>query len=142
MKPLAFLPLALGVVITGCGRSAGLPEDTRKAAQQALQEGFAAFESRDYATARAKLDEALASGGVYAGSIVEARVKRAVAAAATGDMEFANAELAELEQTAPELDLVFAGRAFILKKQGKPAEARAALAKARQYNSQVQEFKD
>ena len=142
MKPALRFLLALIISAAGCGNSPELPEQVRVGAQQSLKEGLAAFESRDYATALAKLDEAIASGGVYSGSIVDARVKRAVALAATGDAAAANSELDELEQNAPDLDLIYAARSYILAKQGKAAEARAALAQARRYNRTVQEFKD
>ena len=58
----------------------------------------------------------------------------------TGKFDEALALLTSLEQGAPNLDQVFAARAFVLKKQNKLAEANAALAKARQYNRTIKEF--
>jgi Tfp pilus assembly protein PilF len=136
------VPLAIALAAAGCRRSTDLPEEKRKNAQQAYQEGVAAFESRDFTTARDKLNEAISSGAVYSGSIVDAKVRFAVATAATGDIGAATAQLDELEKNAPDLDLVYAARSYVLAKQGKLAESRAALAKARQYNRTVQEFKD
>lgn len=142
MKIAASLSMALVLLTVGCRRSNELAEDKRVAARQAYNEGVTALESRQYAVARDKLQEAISTGAIYSGSIVDAKVRLAVATAGAGDLSTASTQLNDLEQNAPELDLVFAAKAYVLAKQGKAAESRAALAKARQYNRTVQEFKD
>lgn len=142
MRIAASLSMALVLLTAGCRRSNELAEDKRVTARQAYNEGVTALEGRKYTVARDKLQEAISSGAVYSGSIVDARVRLAVATAGAGDLQTASMQLDDLEQNAPELDLVFAAKAYVLAKQGKAAESRAALAKARQYNRSVQEFKD
>lgn len=142
MKIAASLLIALAFITAGCRRSNELSEDKRVAAREAYNEGVAALESRQYAVARDKLQEAISSGAIYSGSIVDAKVRLAIATAGTGDLPAASTQLDDLERNAPELDMVFAAKAYVLAKQGKAAESRAALAKARQYNRSVQEFRD
>jgi hypothetical protein len=72
--------------------------------------------------------------------ISEAHVKRAICAAAMGDIPAANAELDKMARTAP--DLVYAARSYVLIKQGKKKAAKAAWAKARRINPSVEKFKD
>jgi Tfp pilus assembly protein PilF len=108
------------LTVVGCGSSAQVANQ-RETAGEAYAAGVAAFESRDYANAF---------------------LKRAVAAAATDDFETASADLDILERGAPNLDEVYAARAFVLLKQGKGSEAKAAFAKARQLNPRVQPFRE
>jgi tetratricopeptide (TPR) repeat protein len=135
------LVLSVMLMAVGCATKAQDPAD-REAAYKALDEGLNAFGQRDYATAEPKLTLALEKGALNPDSYGEAAVKRVVCWGAAGRYDEAYTELDRLEAGAPNLDQVAAARSYVLAKQGKAAESRAALAKARQYNRTVQEFKD
>ncbi len=123
----------------GCGDSGG-DVGTRQSASIAYGAGVDAFAKKDYPAACELLTQALDQGGLNSDLYADAMVKRAVCYGAAGKFDEALADLTKLEAGAPNLDQVFAARAFVLKKQGKVAEANAAMAKARQYNRMVKEF--
>ena len=126
----------------GCSSPADKLADVRRSAQEEFDAAMTAFDARDYATADAKLATALKLGGLHPDVYCEAAVKQAVCWAATGKTTEAISELDRLEPGAPNLDQIYAARSYVLAKQGKTAESRAALAKAKQFNRTVQEFKD
>ena len=140
----AFLTLASVVAasVVGCSSPADKLEDVRRTAQEEFDAAMTAFNARDYAAAETKLAAALKLGGLYPDLYCEAAVKQAVCWAAAGKTTEAMSELDRLEQGAPNLDQIYAARSYVLAKQGKVAESRAALAKARQLNRTVSEFKD
>jgi tetratricopeptide (TPR) repeat protein len=129
------------LTVVGCGSSAQVANQ-RETAGEAYAAGVAAFESRDFATAADKLTAAIDAHGLNPDQYANAFLKRAVAAAATDDFETASADLDILERGAPNLDEVYAARAFVLLKQGKGSEAKAAFAKARQLNPRVQPIRE
>ena len=135
LSALVFLPC---MILLGCGSSASAP--SRQEGAAALQSGLDAFAQKNYAAAAESLTNAIGSGVLNTDQYVEATLKRAMAWAAEGKYDEAIADLTKLEAGAPNLDQVFAARAFVLKKQGKVAEANAAMAKARQYNRTIKEF--
>jgi len=128
------------VALVGCGGSKEIA-DRRAQASALADEGLAAFQNRDYATAIAKLSDPVEHGGLNVDAYCDAAVKLAVAYAHEGKYAEADALLTKLEQGAPNLDQIFAARSFLLKKQGKAADSRVMLAKARQINRTIQEFK-
>lgn len=126
----------------GCSSAADNLEETRVASSAAYSEAVSAFNAKDYAKAEQSLNVALQPGGLMSDQYCDAVVKRAVCMASSGKVTEAAAELENLGLAATNLDALFAAKAYVLAKQGKTAESRAALAKARQYNRTVQEFKD
>ena len=126
----------------GCSSPADKLEDVRRSAQAEYDAAETDFSGRNYAAAGPKFDAALTLGGLNPDLYCEATVKRAVCWAATGKTAEAISELDRLEPGAPNLDQIYAAKSYALAKQGKAAESRAALAKARQANRTVQEFKD
>lgn len=140
----AFLTLAAvaAASVVGCSSPADKLEDVRRTAQEEFDAAMTAFNARDYAAAEAKLAAALKLGGLYPDLYCEAAVKQTVCWAAAGKTTEAMSELDRLEPGAPNLDQIYAARSYVLAKQGKVAESRAALAKARQLNRTVSEFKD
>jgi lipopolysaccharide biosynthesis regulator YciM len=124
----------------GCGGTSESLVVSRETASAAVNEGQAAFDNRDYAAAADKLGIAVNSGMLNADIYSDAAVKLAVSYGATGKYNEALTLLTSMEQGAPNLDQVFAARAFVLKKQGKVAEANAAMARARQHNRMIKEF--
>lgn len=123
----------------GCG-GANVDESSRQTGAEAFAAATEEFDQRSYAPAAEHFGVAIQKGGLNSDQFAEALVKRAVCWAAEGKAPEALEELDKLEANAPNLDQVFAARSFVLKKQGKPGEANAALAKARQFNRSVKEF--
>jgi hypothetical protein len=140
----ASLTLALTVTAStiGCSSPADKLEDVRRTAQEEFDAAMTAFNARDYAAAEARFAAALKLGGLYPDLYCEATVKQAVCWAAAGKTTEAMSELDRLEPGAPNLDQIYAARSYVLAKQGKAAESRAAFAKARQLNRTVAEIKD
>jgi tetratricopeptide (TPR) repeat protein len=126
-------------LLAGCGSSEVI--ETRENAYAAVAAGDQAFQSRDYATAAERYAVAVNGGGLNPDAYASAAVKLAVSYGALKKFDEAHAMLDKLEQGAPNLDEIHAARSFVLKKQGKAAEARAAFAKARRINPRIQEFK-
>jgi tetratricopeptide (TPR) repeat protein len=138
----ARLLIAVIIVAVGCNSSDSQIVDQRNIAYSALSDGEAAFASKDYGKAAESLKQATGTGVLNPDLHSEASVKLAVSLGATEQFGPAIELLSQLEQSAPNLDQIYAARSYVLAKQGKAAEARAALAKARQFNRSVQEFKD
>jgi Tfp pilus assembly protein PilF len=137
----AIVSLLCCAALTGCGGGSKQAASRREQAAALAGEGLTAFDNRDYATAIAKLSDPVENGGLNVDAYCSAAVKLAVAYAHEGKYAEAETLLAKLEQGAPNLDQIYAARAFLLTKQGKAADARTALAKARQFNRTIQEFK-
>jgi Tfp pilus assembly protein PilF len=137
-KFLSIFVLLQCLMLLGCGSVA--PAPSRQEGAAALQSGLDAFAQKNYAAAAESLTNAIGSGVLNTDQYVDATLKRAMAWAAEGKFDEALADLTKLEGGAPNLDQVYAARAFVLKKQGKVAEANAAMAKARQHNRMIKEF--
>jgi len=133
--------LCLCLSLIGCSRAPIQSADSRQLALQSLEKADGAFNSRDFAGAAEHFAAAI-EHGLNADNYANAAVMRSVCWGAAGKHQDALVELDKLEAGAPNLDQVYAARSYVLAKQGKLAESRAALAKARQYNRTVQEFKD
>jgi len=129
-------------MLVGCGNSAGFDlEDSRRAAYAAFNDAAERFSHGDYAAAEPKLVAALVDGVLNPDVYCEATAKLAVCRGAAGKYDEALAELDKLGPAAPNQAEIYAARSFILKKQGKLAEATAALARARRFDRTVKEFK-
>lgn len=135
------LAMALGAAAFGCSSPAEKLSDVRRDASVAFNEGMTAIDARDYATAEQKFSAAVQPGGLMADQFCEATVRLAVCLAAAGKTDEASKKLDDLGPAASNPDEVLVARSFIFMKQGKPTEARAALAKARRLNRFVKEFK-
>ena len=137
------ITLLLFCSLVGCGRGTSpAVVETRLSAQQAYDEGVEAFQSKDFSTAEQRLTEALEAGGLYSDLFDLARARQVVAMAAQGKIEEAQAALAIFEANALEKDLVFSTRSYVLRKQGKKKESKAAWARARRINRYVKRFAD
>ena len=139
--PKSLWLLIVALLSSGCGD----PEkhaDARRTSYEAYEKGLVAFSARDYGTASGLLSAAVGTGFLNADAYSNAATRLAVSYAAEKRFDEALALLNELDKGAPNFDEVYAARSYVLAKQGKVAESRAALAKARQFNRAVQEFKD
>ena len=128
------------VVVLGCGGSSQVAQ-TRLSAQAAFSEGFDSFANKQYETARALLTEAIESGGLYIELYGDAYAMRAVAAAALGDTQAANADLQRLKNAPVDASLVLAAEASVLLKLGKKKEAELAWRRAKRLNPRVKLFR-
>lgn len=126
----------------GCGRSSAKLANQREMAGEAFGSAVAAFQNKDFAAAAEQFTAAIEARGLNPDQYGEAFLKRAVANAALGNFDAANADLDKLVRGAPNMDEVYAARAFVLLKQGKRGEAQAMFRKARQLNSQVRMFRE
>lgn len=134
--------MLLVAMTAGCSYPGEKQEDARRKAAQAYDAALAAFASKNYATAEPAFTQAIDGGGLNPDLLVDASIKRAVCWASAGKAVEALVELDKMESWDANPDALHAARSYVLSKQGKLAESRTALAKARQYNRAVQEFKD
>ncbi len=139
MRNFGFFAVLTLASSCGCGGSSELAH-TRETAHAAVQEGQAAFASRDFATTAAKLAPAVASGMLNVDVYCQATVELAIAYAADGKYDEALAALDKLTAEAPNQAEIFAARSFVFKKQGKSREAAAALQQARKLNPRIKEY--
>lgn len=144
MKPLkVFVFVSLALPIAGCGyRTSEEVIASRQAAQQAYDKALQGIASKDFASAKPLLDQAIDSRKLYVDVLASAYVSRAICSAAAGDFKAAHADLDEMEKGAPNLDEIFAARSFVLRKQGKTKAAKAAWARARRMNRYVKKITD
>jgi tetratricopeptide (TPR) repeat protein len=126
----------------GCSSPGSQHEDLRRSAYTVYSEALDAFKAKNYSAAEPKLTATIDGGGLNPDIYCNAVAKRALCWASAGKYNEALADLDKLGPAASNLDEVYAVRSYILRKQGKAAESRAALAKARRYNPSTQEFKD
>jgi Tfp pilus assembly protein PilF len=99
-KPLkVFVFTALALPLAGCGY--GTSQDvieSKQAAQLAYDEARQKLASKDFASAKPLLDQAIDSGKLYVDVMATAYVSRAICSAAAGDYEAAHADLDEMEK--------------------------------------------
>ena len=132
----------LMLAAVGCSSAGEEHADDRRSAYAQYNEALAAFASKDYTTAEAKLTAAIDAHGLNPSAYSDAIVKRVFCRAKAGNFDEANADLEKLGPSPENLDQVLAVRTYILRKQGKVAESRTTFAKAKRLNPTVQEFKD
>lgn len=125
------------VSLIGCGESSADRAESRRNAQDLFNDAVQAIEKQDHATAKPLLDKAIASGQLHVDIILSAHIKRAICSAVAGDFAAAHADLDKMEQGPVDLGAVWAARSFVLEKEGKSSEAKAAWSKARGYNPGV-----
>lgn len=140
MDVTRFAAVALLLIgMAGCG-GPKVDSASRQTAAQEFALGVEAFDNRSYDEAAQHFTAALEQGGLNPDLYADAIAKRAVCYGAAARYDEALADLSKLEAGAPNLDVVYSARSFVLKKQGKVAEANAALAMARRFNRSVKEF--
>jgi tetratricopeptide (TPR) repeat protein len=122
---------------TGCGGNKD--ETIRRSAQTSFDEGAAAIGRKDYAAAKDLLTQAIASG-LYPDLCDGALEMRAACHAALGDFTAAQSDIDQMQRGGADESLILAAKAFLLHKQGKAAEARLALQKAKRLNPKVLTF--
>lgn len=141
-SPRWLLAVCLCAFSVGCGYPGEDQEDARRSSQKNYEEALALLASKDRAAAELKFTAAIDGGGLNPDAYTDAAIKRAVCWSGNGKADEALAMLQSLESGGGPPDTIESARSYILAKQGKAAESRAALAKARRLNPKVQEFKD
>lgn len=141
-SPRWLLAFSLCALLLGCGYPGEELEDARRTSQKNYEEALSLFASKDRASAELKFTAAIDGGGLNPDAYTDAAIKRAVCWGSDGKTDEALTMLQSLESGGGPPDLIETARSFILAKQGKAAESRVALAKARRLNPKVQEFKD
>jgi hypothetical protein len=127
--------------LAGCGSPAAKHEQGRKAAYAAYNEALKTYGAKNYSAAEPQLTAAIEARGLNPDIYCSAVTKRAACWAVAGKLTEALAELETLGPAASNMDEILALKSFIYKKQGKAADSRAALAKAKRINPRIQEFK-
>ena len=135
------LILPLGLCLCSCSSNAIDPDAVRDA-QGAYDEALEALEAHDYGLARRRLDTAIEGAGLRPDQYVDAYFQRTICLAQLGEFDAAEKDLEFLAQGAPEMERVHVARSFVLRKQGRQAEADAEMSRARAINATVQPIPD
>jgi tetratricopeptide (TPR) repeat protein len=135
--PLTSLLFALAI---GCSSAADSRTEVRRDAHAAFAAGEQALGAGNYEQALDELSAAVAAGGLNPDAFAAAELQMALALGGLGRYAEAYERLDRLEAGAPNVDEVLAARSAVLAREGKAAEAQAALAKARQINRDVRTF--
>lgn len=139
-SPLRAATLTAVLACAGCsGSTSGSDAVAREQSAKAFQQAEDALEQDDFARAKELFDLAIAEGHLSIDAIGVAYAGRAVCLAELGQFEEAHDDLDKMEQ-APNQGEILAARSYVLEKQGKKAEARAAWAKAKRFNRLVQPY--
>mgnify|MGYP002626071968 CR=1 FL=1 len=127
--------------IAGCGSgSSSEVIASRESAQKAYDQAMGAMEQKNYPVAKPLFDQAIDSGYLYLDLLTSAYINRAVCSAAAGEFAAAHADLDAMKDAPVSGDKLLAARSFVLEKQGKSREARAAWSQARRINRFVQKY--
>ena len=128
--------LCFGLALLGCGSQV----EDRSDVMASYNVGIEAFAKDQHEEANKAFTAAIDRGGLAVDQFVDAHVRRAVSRAKLGNAAGAHADLDVVEQGAPNLDVVYAARAFVLQSEGKSSEAAAMMSKARARNPDVKAF--
>ena len=127
--------------VAGCG--SGTSSEviaSRETAQQVYDHAMEAMEQKNYAVAKPLFDQAIDSGHLYLDLLTSAHINRAVCSAAAGDFAAAHADLDAMKDAPVSGDQLLAARSFVLEKEGKNREARAAWSQAQRINPNVTKY--
>jgi tetratricopeptide (TPR) repeat protein len=138
LSRLALL-VSIAAFTLGCGGSKQAATDARLSASESFQAAEDAFDRKEFSLAESEYSNAL-KGGLYIDLLDTALAKRAVSRAELGNLDQALQDLNEQERRAVQLDIVYAAKSYVLGKQGKTSESRAAWSKAQRINRSIQEF--
>ena len=135
---LGTLLIAGFIALTGCG---GTRTADNAGSTEAYNDAEKAMEAGDYVAAIPHWTQAMDAGGLNPDQYADARIRRGECYGRTGDFAAAHADLDNAEMGAPELDRVYATRAFVFGKEGKKKEAATAMSKAKKENRSVKRIK-
>ena len=138
LRCLALGGLLSGTFLVGCG---GVEAPNHFDANAAYNSAEEAMDSGDFAGSIENWTNAIDSGSLNPDQYADAIIRRGECFGRTGDFAAAHADLDIAERGAPDLDRVYATRAFVFTQEGKKKEASAAMAKAKKENRNVKELK-
>ncbi len=106
-------------------------------AESVYLQGRKAEQSGDYAAARELYRQAAERGGLQVDEYVECHIRLALCEARLKNFDDAHQALDAVAEGASDLARVHAARAFVLRRQQKPAEAQAEEQRARELDPRV-----
>lgn len=116
--------------VAGCGGPKGDPVSVASS-EGGYTEAKTMVLEGNYEAALPELEAAIAGGGLSPDLYTESLLLRAQCYAMTGQLEQAEADMSKAEQGSPSDAMMELTKGIILDKQGKSAESKAALAKAK-----------
>lgn len=129
------------IAIGGCSSSAE-QSVSRESATKAYQEALTLSTSGSHSEAIEKFNEAIQGGWLNSDARTQAYLKRAVSLAATGDFSSAEADLEAAKEREVNPDDLLVVKSYLLRKQGKDREAKAAMKQAKRFNRAAREIVD
>ena len=133
------LSIAVVVLLLGCGRAALVQR--LAASEAAYWSAKNAVVNRQYETAGQRLDIAIQAGGLSPDLLADAFAIRAVCHAHRGALEEARRDL-QMASRGASPDLLLSAQSFVLRRQGKTAEADSTWHAAQSMNPTVQQFQE
>lgn len=122
--------------LLGCGAEQQSPSDVSRA-EGGYEQALAAFEAGDYQLAENQLTDAIDAGGLNSDLVAEAYLLRAEARGRLGQFQEAMADLAVIEQAAPNEAQFHRVRGDLLLAQGDRQAAHNAYDAARKIDSSI-----
>lgn len=133
---------AFPVLLTvGCS-SSGEDGASRETATKAYQTALERSDAGDHSGAIEKYNEALEGGWLNGDARTQAYLKRAISLAASSDYAAAQNDLDTAKERDVNPDDFLVVQSYLLRKQGKNREARAAMNQAKRFNRAAQEIAD
>jgi Flp pilus assembly protein TadD len=120
------------IISSGCSPSMSATD--LQAAQVGFDQALELELSGSSDEAMAVIEQAIATGGLNPDQLSDGYLMRSRCRARAGDVEGAAADLEAAEQGAPDTGRWHWTRSILFEKQGKAAEAKAELAKARKHD--------
>jgi tetratricopeptide (TPR) repeat protein len=130
--------LVLGcLTIIGCGGNE-IDATTILSAQQSYDQGLTQYEAGDYAAAKTSLDAAIENpAGLDADAYADVLLRRAICSAIAGNLEEAEKDIAQAEQGATAMELVYVAKGVVATKKGDAAGGQSFFKQAKQINPKI-----
>lgn len=124
------------VCANGCG-SGQMKATDIAASTQTFEDAVAKLSAKDYAGAKESAEVALKGGGLSSDQASELLLVLVEAAIGVGDLELAEAKLAEAESFANDMARVFVLKGLLARKRGDQAKAQTAFDQARSLDPNI-----
>ncbi len=124
------------VCVSGCG-SGQMKSTDIAASTQTFDDAVAKLSAKDYAGAKELAEAGLKSGGLSADQASELLLVLVEAAIGAGELDLADAKLAEAESVANDMARVFVLKGLLARKRGDQAKAQTAFDQARSLDPNI-----